>query len=93
MPCQAVLLPGGDGKDLVEDLSPLRHVRVTATYVPHRTDRPGKKRILAASGELCSFLTEPVFLRSSRVFSRAICLQDHTVFRQEAAGVCEQSRV
>jgi len=41
---------------------------------------------------MASLLTEPVFLRRSRDFRRVICLQDHSMFRQEAAGVCEQSR-
>ena len=37
-------------------------------------------------------LSEPVFLRSSRDFCRVTRLQDHFMFRQEAAHVCEQSK-
>jgi hypothetical protein len=36
-------------------------------------------------------LTEPVFLRSSRNFSRVICLQDHSMYWLEAPHVFEQS--
>jgi len=38
-------------------------------------------------------LTEPVFLRPYRESCRVICLQDHSMFRQEAARVYEQSRM
>ena len=45
--------------------------------------------MLTASGGHVDSLIEPVFLRPSRAF-RVICLQDHSVFWQEAELVCEQ---
>ena len=49
-----------------------------------------RKAILPHQGCYVDSLIEPVFLRPSRAF-RVICLQDHSVFWQEAALVCEQS--
>jgi PAS domain S-box-containing protein len=49
-----------------------------------------KRGMLAPKGSHDHSLTEQVFLRSSRDFCRVICLQDHSMFRQEAADVCEQ---
>jgi hypothetical protein len=37
-------------------------------------------------------LTKPVFLRFSRGSWRVICFQGHSMFRQEAVRVCEQSK-
>jgi hypothetical protein len=64
-----------------------------AIYVSYRTDCHSKQANAASiMGTMTIPLSEPVFLRFARDFCRVICLQDHSMFRQEAARVCEQSQ-
>ena len=68
----------------VEKTVNCRNIRghIPRPCLPHHRKLPDTasiRRTLAIS------LTESVFLRSSRNFCRVICLQDHSMFRQEAA--------
>jgi hypothetical protein len=62
-------------------------------YVAHRTYRCSKQVDISGMGGIIAIsLTKPVCAPPA-ISYRVICLQDHSMLRQEEVRVCEQFRV